>query len=468
MIRYEICRLEIWHNNGNNKLPFLPMNISLQLARPHNPDTAVIAQFKYDGKKRRLGLDVTVPSERWNKGKQRLKILGSMHVNEVKDCEVLNTLLEAREALIRGIIHELTMDLGKAPSWEEFKAGWTRKLKGRQRASVHHLTFNQWVDEFISNAPQRLNGKGQQIHPRTIQKYRTVQVQLDCFAMRCVGRLLTFDDWNRELLASYKRFRAEQGVSINTIAKDVKVLKLWLKEAYVRQLHDNRAHMEAYFNPSQVKTHKVHLTLSDLAILEAVELPKKARYGQPLTAMETVRDLFLLACWTGVRISDLKRFPELVKQAWKANGNSCPTTLSFVQAKTNSKVEVPLLDTPQRIINKYKGRLPLAMNEQKMNVTIKKVLTHAGLTRVMELPSTDPYKPKPKKQPLNELVTLHTARRTFATNMYSLQVLSVNELMSLTGHESESALKAYLNIDRFETSSKASQKIRKALEQRAA
>ena len=69
--------------------------------------------------------------------------------------------------------------------------------------------------------------------------------------MRCVGRLLTFDDWNRELLASYKRFRAEQGVSINTIAKDVKVLKLWLKEAYVRQLHDNRAHMEAYFNPSQ-------------------------------------------------------------------------------------------------------------------------------------------------------------------------------------------------------------------------
>ena len=55
------------------------------------------------------------------------------------------------------------------------------------------------------------------------------------------------------------RFRAEQKVSINTIAKDVKVIKLWLKDAYVRQLHDNRAHMESYFNPSQVKTRKVHL-----------------------------------------------------------------------------------------------------------------------------------------------------------------------------------------------------------------
>jgi len=48
------------------------------------------------------------------------------------------------------------------------------------------------------------------------------------------------------------------------------------------------------------------------------------------------------------------------------------------------------------------------------------------------------------------------------------QVLSVNELMSLTGHESESALKTYLNIDRLETSSKASEKIREALKQRAA
>ena len=147
-----------------------------------------------------------------------------------------------------------------------------------------------------------------------------------------------------------------------------------------------------------------------------------------------------------------------------------PDTAVIAQFKYDGKKRRLGLDVtvPSERWNKYKGRLPLAMNEQKMNVTIKKVLTHAGLTRVMELPSTDPYKPKPKKQPLNELVTLHTARRTFATNMYSLQVLSVNELMSLTGHESESALKAYLNIDRFETSSKASQKIRKALEQRAA
>ena len=65
-------------------------------------------------------------------------------------------------------------------------------------------------------------------------------------------------------------------------------------------------------------------------------------------------------------------------------------------------------------------------------------------------------------------MTLHTATRTFATNMPSIEVLSVNELMSLTGRESESTLKTYFNIDRLETSSKACEKIRRALNQVAA
>ena len=103
-----------------------------------------------------------------------------------------------------------------------------------------------------------------------------------------------------------------------------------------------------------------------------------------------------------------------------------------------------------------------------MNATIKKVLKLAGITRMVETPSTSMTASKALRTPINELVTLHTARRTFATNMHSLEVLSVNELMSLTGHESESALKTYLNIDRLETSSKASEKIREALKQKAA
>ena len=413
-------------------------------------------------------MGLSVPSDRWNKGKQRIKVLASIHHNERMDYEVLNKRLDTHENLIHSIVHELTIDLGKVPTWLEFKEGWKRKAQGKQRASMKHLTFNQWVKEFIEDAPNRLNGKGKKISHRTIQKYNTVYTQLCQYSIKHIGHQISFEDWNRELLDGYKRFRAKQAISINTIAKDVKVIKMWLKESYTTNLHDNRAHMETYFSPKQVKTLKVHLTLQDLTLLEAVKLPSKGRHGQTVTALETVRDLFLLACWTGVRISDLKRFPEMIKDAWDANGGSCPEYITFIQSKTNSPVKAPVLDAAQRIINKHNGSLPEAINEQKMNATIKKVLKLAGITRMVETPSTSMTTSKAIRKPINELVTLHTARRTFATNMHSLEVLSVNELMSLTGHESESALKTYLNIDRLETSSKASEKIREALKQRAA
>ena len=107
------------------------------------------------------------------------------------------------------------------------------------------------------------------------------------------------------------------------------------------------------------------------------------------------------------------------------------------------------------------------MSNQKMNRVIKEVLAHAGLTRTVEMASSDVRDTRPIMRPFNELVTLHTARRTFATNMWELQVLSAGELRSLTGHESEQALLLYLNVDREKVAQRAGDKIREALRIRA-
>ena len=45
-------------------------------------------------------MGLSVPSDRWNKGKQRIKVLQSIHRNERMDYEVLNKRLDAREDLI--------------------------------------------------------------------------------------------------------------------------------------------------------------------------------------------------------------------------------------------------------------------------------------------------------------------------------------------------------------------------------
>ena len=188
--------------------------------------------------------------------------------------------------------------------------------------------------------------------------------------------------------------------------------------------------------------------------------------GKELKALHAVRDLFVVACWTGVGIPTSNAFPN----CWRLSGGptrTVPFRARIHPGQTDDRVRVPILDPVNRILTKYNGRLPKVMSNQKMNRVIKEVLAHAGLTRNVEMASSDVRDTRPIKRTFNELVTLHTARRTFATNMWELQVLSAGELRSLTGHESEQALLLYLNVDREKVAQRAGDKIREALRMRA-
>ena len=66
-----------------------------------------------------------------------------------------------------------------------------------------------------------------------------------------------------------------------------------------------------------------------------------------------------------MRISDLKKFPELIKDAWDDNGGSCPEYITFIQSKTNSPVKVPVLDAAQRSsISTMEGFLKPSMSRR--------------------------------------------------------------------------------------------------------
>ena len=444
------------------------MNISVLLLRPLKPECGTAASFQFGGVKRRKGLGVTLPTDRWDKNRQRIKVSGSLHRDERTFLMGLNKRIEHHVKAIQDAVHILTYELEREPTWEELSAALDRLNAGKENINETTLTFYQWVEEFITESEEhRTNAKGQKLHPRTIAKYRTVLTQLKDFARGHLGRGMKFEDWNEELVNRYKSFRASQGCKVSTIGKDLAVIKVWLKKAHHRKLHDSRSYLEPYFVPPKHRGLKVHLTLDDLDVLEHAELPSVGKNGKKLKALHVVRDLFVVACWTGVRYSDLKRFPELLEAEWSANKGQCPSELAFIQDKTDDRVRVPILDPVNRILTKYNGRLPKVMSNQKMNRVIKEVMAHAGLTRTVEMASSDVRNTRPIKRPFNELVTLHTARRTFATNMWELQVLSAGELRSLTGHESEQALLLYLNVDREKVAQRAGEKIRKALRMRA-
>jgi hypothetical protein len=92
----------------------VPMNMSFQFSRPQNPQSSVLPGSFMMARREDMGL--SVPSDRWNKGKQGIEILASIHQNERTGYAVLNKRLNTHENLIHSIIHGLILDLGNAPS----------------------------------------------------------------------------------------------------------------------------------------------------------------------------------------------------------------------------------------------------------------------------------------------------------------------------------------------------------------
>ena len=226
------------------------MNISVLLLRPSKSECGTVASFQFGGVKRRKGLGVTVPTDRWDKNRQRIKVSGSLHRDERTFLMGLNKRIEHHVKAIQDAVHILTYELEREPTWEELSAALDRLNAGKENINETTLTFYQWVEEFITESEEhRTNAKGQKLHPRTIAKYRTVLTQLKDFARGHLGRGMKFEDWNQELVNRYKSFRASQGCKVSTIGKDLAVIKVWLKKAHHRKLHDNRSYLEPYFVP---------------------------------------------------------------------------------------------------------------------------------------------------------------------------------------------------------------------------
>jgi len=116
-----------------------------------------------------------------------------------------------------------------------------------------------------------------------------------------------------------------------------------------------------------------------------------------------------------------------------------------MESKTGGKVWIPLHPMVEYIINKYDGLLPDVPSNQKFNDYIKEV---GELTEINE-----PFKKSITKGGVKqttvykkwELVSTHTARRSFATNAYNVGVPSLT-IMAITGHKTETSFLKYIKV----------------------
>lgn len=246
---------------------------------------------------------------------------------------------------------------------------------------------------------------------------------------------ITFESVDLQFYNSLLDFcYTELNFSANSVGKLIKNIKLLMGLAMEEGLHSNMFYKSRSFKKPQETADTVYLNQDELTKIANTVLPPY---------LENVRDVFLVGCYTGLRFSD---YNKLTNDRLINNGEM----YKIRTEKTGEEVVIPLHPEAKRILDKYEpnGGLKLISN-QKFNKFIKEVCRIAGLTEDVSFNRTIAGEKTRFTNKKYELVSSHTARRSFATNAYLAGVPSL-AIMSITGHKTEGSFLKYIKVTKEE------------------
>ncbi|GAB3841653.1 site-specific integrase [Hymenobacter jeollabukensis] len=287
----------------------------------------------------------------------------------------------------------------------------------------------QGMAEAMTAFIEVLRGRGYALN--TLRHYGTARNHLAAFLASGKRKKVSVADYDGAVHDEFVKYlRTTCGLSANgiyTVLKDVKTFLRHAQDERKQKLGLELKRVEVRY-ADQAKT---YLTGADLAALAAVKLPK---------TLEPTRDVFLFCCYTGLRYSDVSALHGGNLHALGANGDG-DRVLRLVQTKTRATLSIYLSRLAAEILDRYAAAersgegaklLPVLAN-QPMNRYLKKITQLAGLTRLVEVVSTAGGKVEKEAVPLHELVTMHTARHTFAVQSL-LRGMPVAVLQRVMGH----------------------------------
>ena len=166
----------------------------------------------------------------------------------------------------------------------------------------------------------------------------------------------------------------------------------------------------------------------DRPYLNEEELQKLMDFTSPFDRLNRVRDFFIFSCFTGLAYADVKKLKRSEIEV-----NEAGYWIKTKRQKTGGRANIPLLDVPIKIINKYVNIdmlqdndpiLPILSN-QKMNAYIKEIADLCGITKIL---------------------SYHVARHTFATTVTLTNGVPIESVSKMLGHKNINSTQHYARI----------------------
>lgn len=431
-------------------------------------------RVKTSGYDNNVSLGVSMNEQAWIITSRNLKTIMDAHKNgmvvSISDSMTMKLWELLREMQALEDAGRLRMDSRHIA--ETVKKIWTREevkavevIQEKQASASAKTTFMEFVAQFIKECEdgERLKAKStRKITAGTIKNYRGFEAQMQEY-QKTRKRVIDWDDLDMDFYRDYKQFFIEKNYSPNTIARHIKNMKTMLYAARELHLTTRDDFMSRQWSADSEDVDNIYITedrlkemhdfdMSDYKTMKAcaekyakdedekkklVHALQRDLYRQKLTE---ARDIFLMGCLVGQRVSDYKRISTDMIETIQGNRKF----LHVVQVKTDKDVFIPYDKMMGEILRKYKGQLP-KVYDQHLNDRIKVVGLLLGWTEPAGLMERRGLMEYQSKKRFCDAIATHTARRTFATNAYKNGV-PLSAIMAVTGHSSEEMLRRYLKL----------------------
>lgn len=388
--------------------------------------------------------EISVSCEKWKQKKQAAEGYNTDPVN--------NKLRE-----LKRFIEDEFLNISNSKVDKEWLRETVDKFHNPDRYSSNAFkSLFEFMQDFIDRSSQRKNPKtGQTLNYRVIREYHITFNYIKDFAMlkhakkhsnkvpetdteieeyqkkhsKSINKMIDFKDIDLDFYEGFIQFLEAKNLCLNTVGKKIKTLKVFLNDATERGINSHLMYKSTKFLTLTEKPDTIYLNKDELQRIADLDFSKKPY-------LDRVRDVFLVGCWTGCRFGD-------IAQVSQKNIQGDYITMS--QQKTGERVVIPIHPVVKGILNKYDGELPHLITNQRFNEWIKKVGKLAKIKDPVINTQTRGGKKVTEAFPKYNLISSHTARRSFATNLYK-EGFPTLSIMKITGHKTEAAFLLYIRV----------------------
>lgn len=391
-----------------------------------------------------------INTKNWNTTSQTVKNV-SEEVNKVN----INNKLNETRTFLEGLYSDLTInkDLEVTPQLLKSELDIFFKKKKRVEKKTRFLEFLPFFDWYIKNYTVKpLPTTKKALSPATAKTYRNSYNIIKNYSSEIYN--LNYERITLDFYDDFLKYLYSKNYSTNYIGTQIKVLKTILNASFEKGFHNNTDFKKRYFSKPSEEIDNIYLTENELLNIYNIDLTdfkpviinKQLKLTKPM--LENARDLFLIGANTGLRVSDLNK---LKKESIITVNDS--NYINITTSKTGAKLTIPINPMVNAILKKRNNTPPPTMPDQHINYAIKKIGELAKINSIETKTITRGGIKTTLKYFKYDLISSHTARRSFCTNAYKSGMPTI-DIMAISGHKTEKVFYNYIKVNDIERAEK--------------